>query len=80
MGSIIGGQGDGAGRLEGWIAEGLNQGWFDCGRLFRSMRWAIDPYPIIRFPMTKYLFEISIRQLRKILANGKHEKRCHKDL
>ena len=82
------------------LRRGVNQGWFDCGRLFHSipfrsipfipfiihsipfhsMTWAIDPHPIIRFPMTKYLFEISIRQLRKILANGKHEKRCHKDL
>ena len=58
--------------------------WMDCGGCvwwgdlwFCALSGA--PIPLHRFPMTKYLFEISIRQLRKILANSKHEKRCHKD-
>lgn len=70
-------------RLEGWIAEGLNQGRFDCGRLFRSVSCHVmghRPPPIIRFPMTKYLFEISIRQLRKILASDEQKERRHEDL
>ena len=50
MGSIIGGQGgDGAGKLDGWIAEGLNQGWFDCGRSFRSVTLRSVPLRYVPF-------------------------------